>query len=37
MPVDKFGRNGDRTTTVYSEINVANLTLRFLRRNGVIP
>ena len=24
MPADKFGRNGDRTTTVYSVINIAN-------------
>ena len=35
MPVDKFGRNGDRTTTVYSRINIANLTNSFLRRDGV--
>ena len=34
MPVDKFGRNGDRTTTVYTEINIANLTNSFLRRDG---
>ena len=34
MPVDKFERNGDRTTTVYSEINIANLTNTFLRRDG---
>ena len=34
MPVDKFGRNGDRTTTVYTEINIANLTDSFLRRDG---
>ena len=34
MPVDKFGRNGDRTTTVYTEISIANLTSSFLRRNG---
>ena len=26
MPVDKFGRNGDRTTTIYTGINIANLT-----------
>ena len=26
MPVDKFGRNGDRATPVYTEINIANLT-----------
>ena len=34
MPVDKFGRNGDRPTTVYSGINIANLTNSFLRRDG---
>ena len=34
MPVDKFGRNGDRTTTVYTEINIAKLTNSFLRRDG---
>ena len=34
MPVDKFGRNDDRTTTVYTGINVANLTNSFLRRDG---
>ena len=34
MSVDKFGRNGDRTTTVYTEINIANLTNSFLRRDG---
>ena len=28
MPVDKFG------TTVYTEINIANLTNSFLRRDG---
>ena len=33
MPVDKFGRNDDRTTTVYTEINIANLTNTFLRRD----
>ena len=26
MPVDKFGRNGDRTTTGYTGLNIANLT-----------
>ena len=30
MPVDKFGRNDDRTTPVYAEINIANLTSSFL-------
>ena len=34
MPVDKFGRKGDRTTTVYTGINIANLTNSFLRRDG---
>ena len=34
MPVDKFGRNGNRTTTVYTGINIANLTNSFLRRDG---
>ena len=34
MPVDKFRRNGDRTTTVYTGINIANLTNSFLRRDG---
>ena len=33
MPVDKFGRNGDRTTTVYTGINITNLTNTFLRRD----
>ena len=34
MPVDKFGRNGERTTTVYIEIIIANLINSFLRRDG---
>ena len=34
MPVNKFGRNGDRTTTVYTGINIANLTNSFLGRDG---
>ena len=34
MPVDKFERNGDRTTKVYTGINIANLTNSFLRRDG---
>ena len=34
MPVDKFGRNGDRTTTIYTGINIENLTNSFLRRDG---
>ena len=33
MPVDKFGRNGDRATLVYAGINIANLTNSFLRRD----
>ena len=33
MPVDKFGRNGDRATTVYTGINIGNLTNSFLRRD----
>ena len=34
MPVDKFGRNGDRATPVYTGINIAYLTNTFLRRDG---
>ena len=34
MPVDKFGRNGDSTTPIYTGINIANLTTSFLRRDG---
>ena len=34
MPVDKFGRNGDRTTPVYTGINMENLTNSFLGRDG---
>ena len=34
MPVDKFGRNSDRTTTVYTGINIANLKNSFPRRDG---
>ena len=33
MPADKFGRNGDRTTTVYTGINISNLTNSFIRRD----
>ena len=33
MPVDKFGRNGDRTTSVYTGINMTNLTNSFLKRD----
>ena len=33
MHVDKFGRNGDRTTPVYTGINIANLTNSFLKRD----
>ena len=35
MPVDKFGRNGDRATPVYTGINIANLSNSFLRRDVV--
>ena len=34
MPVDKFGRNGDRTTTVYTGIYIENLTNSCIRRDG---
>ena len=34
MPADKFRRNGDRTTTVYTGISIANLTNSFLTRDG---
>ena len=34
MPVDTFGRNGDRKTTVYTGINIVNLTNTFLRSDG---
>ena len=34
MPVDKFGRNGDRPTPVFTGINIGNLTNSFLRRDG---
>ena len=34
MPVDKFERSSDRTKTVYTGINIANLTNCFLRRDG---
>ena len=34
MHVDKFGRNGDRTTTVYTGINITNLTNSFLKTDG---
>ena len=37
MPVDKFERNGDIATSVYTGINIANLTSNFFRRDGVIP
>ena len=33
MPLVKFERNGDRTTPVYTGINIANLTNSFLRRD----
>ena len=34
MPVNKFGRNCDRATLVYTGINIENLTNTFLRRDG---
>ena len=34
MPVNKFWRNGDRTTTVYTGINITYLINSFLRRDG---
>ena len=34
MPVDKFGRNGNRTTTVYTGKKIADLTNSFLSREG---
>ena len=34
MPVDKFGRNCERITPVYTGINIVNLTNSFLRRDG---
>ena len=34
MHGDIFGSNGERTTTVYTAINIANLTNSFLRRDG---
>ena len=34
MPVDKFGRNGDRTITVYTGINIADLRNSCLRTDG---
>ena len=34
MPVDKFERNGDGTTSVYTGLNKANLTSSILRRDG---
>ena len=37
MPGDKFGRNGDRTKTVYTGIYIDNSINSFLRRDGVLP
>ena len=37
MPVDKFGRNGDKTKPVDTGINIANLTNSFLEEMEVIP
>ena len=34
MPVDKFGRNDDKATPVYTGINIVNLINTFLRRDG---
>ena len=34
MHGDIFGSNGERTTTVYTGINTANLTSTFLRKDG---
>ena len=36
MPVDKFERNGDRATPVYTEINITNLTNIFYEEMDVI-
>ena len=37
MPVDEFGRNGDRTTTtVYTGINIANIWNIFIKPNFYI-
>ena len=37
MPVEKCGRNGGKTTTVYTRINISNLTTSFLTSDGVMP
>ena len=34
MPLDKFKRNGDRTTPIYTGINIDNFKNSFLRRDG---
>ena len=34
ISVDKLERHGDRTTAVYTGINIANLTNNFPRRDG---
>ena len=34
MPVEEFGRNGERTTHVYTAINTDNLTNTFLTRGN---
>ena len=34
MPVNNFGRSGDRTTPVYTGINIKKLTNSFLKRDG---
>ena len=37
MPVDKFGRNGDRSIPVYTGMSIPNLTNSLLRIDEVIP
>ena len=34
MHIDKFGRNCERTTTIYAGLDIANLGNTFLRRDG---
>ena len=34
MPLDKFGRNGDRTTTVYTGINYSKFNQQFSNKDG---
>ena len=35
MPVDKFGRNVDRATPVYTGINIANLTVKAREQESI--